>query len=324
MERIVEAHFQEWATKRKFQWLTGLKRLAFEVIATNLFGPMTGTELAALQSDYEKVSAGLVSAPIPLPFTRYGHALQAKKRAFDVLRRIVKARKGSPQGDGVSLILKASYDGQQLTEEQAVLEIHHVVLAGFIVFGHLVTAILRVTREKQAREKLSAAVAALPRGEALTVEGLGQIHYLQQFVMEVKRLSPIIPVLFGRAKKDFELHGVRIPSGWRVVWAVRSTNIYRHSFPHRLDFGPGRYSPFPEREQELHEHLIFVPQGGGPVTRTHACAGFDYSALLTSVFTAILVRDYRWQISDSDPEYNWRSNPPEPLGDLSGTVISLH
>jgi cytochrome P450 len=329
MQEIVEKHFEEWTKKDKFQWLAGLKRLAFEVIATNLLGPMTKDELAALQEDYEKLSAGLVSAPVPLRFTRYGQALQAKQRAFDVLRKIVKARMASPQDDDVSLIgvsrivAARSDDGQQLSEDQAVLEIHHVVLAGFAVFGHLVTAVLRATSEEQVREKLSAAVAALPRGK-LTIPSLGQIHYLQQFVMEVKRLSPIIPVLFGRAKRDFKLHGVRIPAGWRVLWALRSTNLYRPSFPHRQNFDPSRYSPFPQREEELHQRFIYVPQSGGPVTKTHACAGFCYSALLTSVFTAILVRDYQWSLVNSNPEYNWRSNPPEPVDGLPGTVTSLH
>jgi cytochrome P450 len=255
--------------------------------------------------------------------TTYGKALKAKQRAFDVLQKIVDARRKSPQSDALSRILTArSDDGQQLSGQQAVLEIHHAVLAGFVVFGQLVSAVLFASREPQVREKLRAAASALPRGKAFTIPGLGRIHYLQQFVMEVKRLSPIIPNLFGRAKKDFELYGVRIPARWRVLWALRSTNIYRSSFPQRQKFDPDRYSPFPQREQELHDCLIYVPQSGGPVQKTHACAGFDYSALLTSVVIATLVRDYQWNLVNSDPQYNWRTNPPQPIDGLLGTVTS--
>ena len=323
MQEIVERHFKEWSGKGEFHGLDGLKRLAFEVIATNFLGPMNSVELVALQKDYEVLSLGLVSTPLPLPMTPYGRALQAKRHAFDVLQKIVDARRKSPQGDVLSRIVTArSDDGQQISSQQAVLEIHHAVLAGFVVFGQLASAVLFASRESQVREKLRAAASALPRGKAFTIPELGGIHYLQQFVMEVKRLSPIIPNLFGRAKRDFELYGVRIPAGWRVLWALRSTNIYRSSFPQRQKFDPDRYSPFPQREQELHDRLIYVPQSGGPVQKTHACAGFDYSAMLVSVFTAILVRDYQWQLRDPKPEYNWRSNPPEPVDGMPCKITS--
>lgn len=320
MQTIVESYFKKWTSMGEFRWIDELKRCAFEIIWTNLFGPLDSSHLASVESDYEAVSAGLVSLPVPLPGTAYSKALQAKNRIFTVLRRIVNERKQSPQQDGVSLILAAkSSDGRSLTVDEIVLELHHLILAGFIVFGDLASVVLYATREAEVRKRLNAAVADIPKGTALTVQGVGRLHYLQQFVMEVKRLCPIIDVVFGRAKQDFELHGVTIPKGWLVLWAVRSTNIYRSSFRDRYRFDPDRFAPFPRRERQLHEELLYVPQSGGPLTG-HACAGFDYSSLLISVFTLCLVRDHQWRLRSTSFDYDWKQNPPQPKDGLLATV----
>ena len=320
MQSIVESHFKKWTGHGEFRWLDGLKEVTFEVIWTNLFGQIDAGKLAPIQQDYEKISLGLVSLPFPLPSTRYGQALAARQRVLNELRRVVNVRKQSPTNDGLSRILKAAKE-LGISTDHVVLEMHHAILAGFIVFGHLATAIVFATQESEVQRRLRDAVEKIDG--PYTVAGLGQCHYLQQFVMEVKRLSPIIPALFGRAKQSFMLHGVVIPKGWLVIWALRNTNVYGPSFPHPKHFDPDRYAPFPHRERELHDRLMFVPQGGGPVKTGHTCAGFDYSALLTSVFLAVLLRNHTWKLRDPLPErdYDWTLNPPQPRDGLLATIF---
>jgi cytochrome P450 len=318
MQSIVELHFKKWTGHGEFRWLDGLKEVTFHVIWRNLFGEIDAGKLAPIQQDYETISRGLVSLPWPLPCSKYGRALAARQRVFDELRRVVNQRKQSPTNDGLSRILRAA-GKLDISIDQVVVEMHHAILAGFIVFGHLATAIVFATQESEVQERLRAEVENIDK--PFTVAGLGQSHYLQQFVMEVKRLSPIIPALFGRAKQSFMLHGVVIPKGWLVIWALRNTNVYGPSFPRPKHFDPDRYAPFPQRERELHDRLKFVPQGGGPVKTGHACAGFDYSALLTSVFLAVLLRNHKWKLRDpSERHYDWTLNPPQPLDGLLATI----
>jgi len=314
MQRIVEASFQSWAVLGEFSWLDRLKRLAFETIATNMLSLSPGPQMQQLESDYEAVSCGLVSLPIPLPGTTYWKALRARKRIFATLEPILKQRKASPNGDGVSRILSAtSSDGTALTVDEAVLETHHAFIAGFIVFAQMASAVLFSNAHRRVSQLLAEEIKSVPRGKTLTVDDLGKLRYLGQFVMEVKRLCPIIPAVFAKAKKDFEIHGVTVPAGWLVFWAVRSTNVYRDSFPDRLQFNPGRFATPPVNP------FVFVPQGGGPETG-HRCAGFDYSAMLLEIFTIVLIRDYVANLSNPAAPYDWKLNPPQPVDGLMATV----
>jgi fatty-acid peroxygenase len=98
-----------------------------------------------------------------------------------------------------------------------------------------------------------------------------------------------------------------------VLWAVRSTNIFRDSFTDRMQFNPGRFAAPPANP------FAFVPQGGGPPTG-HRCAGFDYSTLLLEIFTIVLIRDYTSRLTNPDVIYNWKLNPPQPVDGLLTTI----
>lgn len=317
MQRIVEASFLSWSTLGEFSWMDRLRRLAFEVICANMLSLGPGPKLKQLQSDYEDVSNGLVALPIRIPGTAYWRALRGRKRIFATLRPILQQRQESPTSDGVSRILGAtSSDGTKLTIDEAVLETHHAIIAGFIVFAEMASAILFSNVPNPARTALIDEVKSVVRGSSLTVEELGKLRHTGEFVMEVKRLAPIIPAVFGKARKDFEIHGVRVPAGWLVLWAVRSTNIFRDSFVDRMQFNPGRFAVPPTNP------FVFVPQGGG-VPTGHRCAGLDYSGLLLQIFTIVLLRDYAVRLSDPDPIYNWKLNPPQPLHGLQATVSPI-
>ena len=315
MVRIVESQFTQWSSNGEFQWLDGLKRVAFESICSNILMLGENSKLESLKADYESILAGLVALPGPT----YVKALRAKARVFNVLRPIVKQRRESPKEDGVSRILAAkTKSGEMLSDDQAVLEIHHAIIAGYVIFAELAAIVLYATREKPVLARLQAEAKKASKGSPMSLQTLGSLHYVGQFVMEVKRLCPVIPAVFGKAKKDFEVYGVTVPKGWTVLWALRSSNIFRDSYTHRMRFDPERFSP-PLRAQELQSTLRYAPQGGGPATG-HRCAGLDYSTLLMEVFTLTLVR-HSWRLKNINPDYNWSSNPPQPVDGLPARVI---
>src|SRR5262249_50400504 len=320
MQRIVEETLQRWSALDTFKCVDRSKQLAFQVICANMLGMGPGPELQQLQSDYETVSLGLVSLPIPIPGTRYWKALEARKRIFATLKPILNERRQSQTTDGVSRILSGtSGDGTALTLDEVLLETHHAIIAGFIIFADMVCAISYANAHSVVREQILEEIKSVPRGTTVSLEQLGKLRYLGQFVMEVKRLCPIIPAVFGRAKKDFEVYGVTVPAGWLVLWAVRSTNIFRDSFADRMRFDPGRFDAPPENP------LAFVPQGGGPPTG-HRCAGLDYSTSLLEIFTIALLRDYVIHLSKPDEHhenYNWELNPPQPKDGLLATLSPI-
>ncbi|HKO57250.1 MAG TPA: cytochrome P450, partial [Thermoanaerobaculia bacterium] len=270
-----------------------------------------GREMDDLRRDYDILTGGFATLPINIPGTRYRKALKARDRILDVLREKVKERRTVPTGDGLSRILAAAGDAHD--DEAIVLELHHIVIAGFIVYAELGAIVMQLTAHPAVRRRLAAEIGEGP----ITLEALMGMPYLLQVVNEVKRLCPIIPAVFGIAKESFELDGVSVPAGWMVMWALRPSHVAHGVYSDAEKFDPARFSP--ERaEEKRHEHA-FAPQGAGPVTG-HRCPGLDYATYFMEVFTLVLLRGYDWTLPAQSFEIDYSSTPPQPRDALRAMV----
>lgn len=313
MQRRVAAAFAGWATGDELRWMDGFKRLAVEVISTTIVGLPTGPVLDAVAKDYDLVVRGFSSLPIPLPGTDYNRARGALHRILAVYEENVKKHLASPTSDGLSRILAArsARDGRQITVEEAKIELHHIVVAGLIVWAWFATAVQELERNPEIRERLRAEVASLPAGP-LTLEALMGAPYLRQVSMEIRRLSPVVHVFFGKARTTFEFAGHTIPEGWMVLWGIRSSHLRPEVYPEPTKFDPERFGPA-RHEQDRHPHA-FVPNGAGDAHKNHKCAGYEFAPLLLQVFLVELLRGgTQWTFApDQDFSLDYRKLPPEP------------
>ena len=159
------------------------------------------------------------------------------------------------------MLTAAVTSGAALSDDDAALELHHIVIAGFIVFAELGSIVQQLTEHPDVRTKVAAEVAAIAPNGPLSLETLMAMPYLLQVVNEVKRLCPIVPAVFGKTKKALEFDGVSVPAGWMVMWAVTPSHVAQSLYTNPTAFDPDRFSP--ERaEDKRHEHA-FAPQGPG-------------------------------------------------------------
>jgi cytochrome P450 len=312
LTRTVQARLSRWADGGERAITPELKLLAIEGICGNVLGLGPGPELEKLIADYRLVLRGFTGLPIPLPGTAFNAALRAKDRVLATLQEQVaehQSRQAGENPDGLSRMLAArAPDGTALTAEQTAKELHHVVLAGVIVFAELASLLLELHRHPAVRERLAAEVeAASPSGE-VTPAQLRQMPYLDQVVMEVKRTCPNVPVSFGKAKAPITLGGVTIPAGWNVMMAVGEHN-HNRIFSEPAEFDPDRFST--ARAEQLRSPHAFAPQGAGSLERGHKCAGYDYSTLFMQLFAVLLLRSYRWEVPQQDFSLQWGKVPPE-------------
>ena len=314
MQSSIESAFARWAGGGEIRWLDEMKRLSIEVICSTIMGLQPGNQMDALRRDYEIVLNGFATLPINIPGTRYNKALKARDRIMDFFRNTVRERRRAPAGDGLSRILAA---GPSLADEDAALELHHIVIAGFIVFGELGAMVRQLTEHPDVRARLAAEIAAKSPAGPLTLESLTSMPYLLQVVNEVKRLTPIIPGVFGIAKEGFELDGMSVPAGWMILWTVTPTHLAHGVYSDAAKFDPDRFSP--ERaEDRRHEHA-FVPQGAGPATG-HRCPGLDFATYFMEVFAVVLLRRFAWELPAQNFELDYSKVPPEPKDALRATV----
>jgi len=264
--------------------------------------------------DYATLLAGLKSVPVPVPGTPYGRARAARDRLLAFFRGVIAERRAHPGTDGLSRILSAKpAEGRTYTDEEALLEVHHIFTAGFIVYALMAEVMRQLVEQPQLRERCAAEIRLHVPGGSLTMEALDRLRTSKNVVLETKRLVPLVPLAFGRARRAFTCGGFEVPEGWTVYLALHLNNRDRtiYTNPHRFD--PDRFCP--ERAEHQKHPMAFIPQGTEPPTG-HRCLGLDYSTFLVLAFLTLLVRGYDWELPPQDLEYDWRKLPPEPRDGL--------
>jgi retinoid hydroxylase len=319
MQRLSREALADWAAKPEVRLADGFKRLAIETICMTVLGLERGPVLDAVLADYARVLPGFASLPIPLPGTAFTRARQALGRILAVFETSVKEHEAPPRDDGLSRILAArTDDGRGIALEDLKRELHHVVVAGLIVWAWFVTAVKELSANPGLSEKLLGEIRAKAPEGALTLETLGRMHELQMISMEVRRLSPVVHVFFGKARETFTFGGFTVPKGWMVLWGHRSSHLRPEIYANPDAFDPSRFAP-PRAEHLKHEHA-FVPNGAGPPTG-HKCAGYEFAPLMLQVFLVELYRGYDVAIAKpQDLGYDWSRIPPEPKEGLRASL----
>ena len=315
MQRLAESTLKRLAGAGEFSATFELRRLAIEAICWNLLGLPPGPDTEAITSDYGTLLAGLAApVPVAIPGTTYGRARAARGRVLDRIDRVIAERRAHPRSDGLSrLLTDTASDGGTYTDEEARLEAHHIVIAGFIVYALMAEVVRQLAQQRRLRERCLAEIRQHAPEGPLTMEALGRLETSTNVVREAKRFVPLVPLAFGRARRRFRCGGHEVPAGWAVYLALylnnRDPDIYAE--PDRFD--PDRFGP--DRAEHLKHPMAFIPQGAEP-PNGHRCLGLDYSTFLVLVFLTLLGRGYDWELPPQDLEYDWKKRPPEPRDGL--------
>lgn len=314
MQRVIEAHLARMAGETEVSATGELRRLAIDAISLNVMGLEPGPATDTVAREYGAVLKGLLSFPVAIPGTPYARARAARDRLFERIKSVIAARRTQPRNDGMSRMLGAkAADGRVYTDDEAALEVHHIVIAGFIVYALMAESMRRLAEQPELRERCAQEIREHAPAGPLTMGPLAKLRLTTSVILEAKRLAPLVPLAFGRAQRSFSCGGFTVPDGWTVYLALslinRDATIYQD--PGRFDpdrFGPGR-------EEHRKHPMAFIPQGAEPPTG-HRCLGLDYSTILATAFVTLLVRSYDWEVPVQDLDYNWRKVPPEPKDGL--------
>jgi retinoid hydroxylase len=315
MTRFVDGALARWASAGEIGWNDELKRLAIETLGAVLASIESSADLAALVKRCELIAAAFIALPVPLPGTAYTKGVRAKDESIAYYLELVRGHRAGSYDDGLARMLAAGTgDGTALGDTEAAGELNHLFLAGFIVFAQFAATIVHLTQQPGIRARLVAETAALP--EAPTAGDLIGNAYLMHVVDEVRRLTPIVPVVIGKARRAFVVDGFEIPAGWGVAAAVWHHDREAASFPQPERFDPDRFDA--PATHDVHPYT-YAPQGAGPPDG-HRCPGFDLTTIFMALFTARLVRGYTWTLPEQDLAPNWALVPPAPRDGLRAVV----
>ncbi|MDP8999375.1 MAG: cytochrome P450 [Myxococcota bacterium] len=321
-QALVEESFARWADRPEVRLVDETKRLALAAVAQDIVGIAGADDLARLDAWYADIGAAFAGLPVPIPGTKYTRGLIALGEVLAFFGEVVRAHRAKPTGDGLSRILAfKTPSGVSISDDEAARELHHFVIAGRVVYAHLLTVVMALAKHPEVRQRLQSEVERdLPDG-TLSVEKLLAMKYLTQVLMEVKRTSPVVPGMFGRAKADIALGGFMIPRGWTVMFGLRESLVDGSAFVDPDRFDPERFAA-PRNEDKRHEHAL-VPHGPGQPQTSHHCAGTDYASQLTKIFMVTLVRRYRMELPEQRLDYEWSQLTPDPKDGLRARVVKV-
>lgn len=314
LQLIIETRLQQLAQLPEFSAIAVLRKLAIEAICCNVMGMFPSPETEAITRDYAFVLEGIVSMPVRLPGTTFSKGIGARNRIFARIRRVIAERRRHPTADGLSRMLTAkAADGRTYTDEEALLEVHHIVTAGFIVYALMAEAMRQLAEQPALHEHCLAEISEQAADGPVTLGVLSKLRTCTNVVLEAKRYLPLVPLAFGRAKRDFACGDVTVPNDWTVYLALHLNNNDPTIYTHPRSFDPDRFSP---GRAEHHKHpMAFIPQGAEPPTG-HRCLGLDYSTILSVTFLALLLRKYEWKLPPQNLELEWNKVPPVPRDGL--------
>jgi cytochrome P450 len=298
-----------WSEVPEIRAVDETRRLAIETICEVVLGIEGGPALGEILADYGLVLRGFSALPVPLPGTAYSKAKAALGRILGRWRAEIARHEqaNSTIDDGLSLMLAARGASPTPDADALAREIHHVVLAGLIVWAWCTRALLELDRHPEVFERLRAECARFPVEAGLdTIESL---PYLATVAREVRRISAVVPLSFGKARRTFAFGGYEVPAGWMVLWAPSASHARPEVYAEPERFDPDRFGPA-RAEHARHPHA-FVPNGTGEVVRGHKCAGYLFAPALLEVFLIELARGYDWKVpTDQDLSYVWTETPP--------------
>jgi cytochrome P450/tellurite resistance protein len=319
MQALVETTLAHGVGKgEELDGISELKRLAIRAIAANVVSMGDGDDLEKLLASFQVLTAGFTGLPVALPGTAFKRALEARDVIFEVLGRAVKAHRDEEHDDGLGRMLAhRDEQGAAMTDENAVMELHHIFIAGYIVFAELASLLVTLAREPVLHDALVAEIRASAPAGNLTVRELASMSLLNRVVQETKRITPVVPLAFGRARKAFSVGGFRIDEGTMLFWAPFAHHQDAAVYPKPREFDAERFGP--ARAEHGRHPFAFAPQGMGASTG-HKCPGVDYATLLMQVFTSVLLRDYAYDIPEQDVSLDLSRIPPEPRDGLRMTL----
>ncbi|MEW5856578.1 MAG: cytochrome P450 [Cyanobacteriota bacterium] len=297
MEEITRSYLHKWELLGQFSWYSELRKYTLDVACKLLIG----TEAASDRDFgewYEIWGKGLLSIPVPLPWTKFGRALRCRKLILARIEEIVKERQqqATSTQDVLGLLLQArDEEGNTLSLQELKEQLLTLLFAGHDTLSSALSSLcLLLAQHPEVKEAIRAEQKQLGFPQPLTLEHLKQMTYLEQVLKEVLRVFP--PSTGPREViESCEFNDYLIPKGWKVLYHSGTTHQDSSIYTQPECFDPERFSP--GRAEDKQKSMSYIPFGGG----LRECLGREFAKLEIKLFAALLVREYEWELL---PEQN--------------------
>jgi fatty-acid peroxygenase len=234
---------------------------------------------------------------------RHWRARRARGRREAWLARLVEdVREGRatvPEGSAVDVVARhRDADGELLEPRIAAVELINVIRPTVAISWFLAFSAHALIRWPEHRDRLAS----------------GDQAFALAFADEVRRFYPFAPFVGGRAPREVEWDGERIPEGAMVLLDIFGQNHDPRLWEDPYTFSPERFLGAGIDAFEL------IPQGGGDPRTGHRCPGEQITVAVLSALAVRLAR-LRFDVPAQDLSISLRRIPARPA---SGVVLRVH
>jgi fatty-acid peroxygenase len=287
-----------WTRQRQIVLFDEAGRLLARAVTRWAGVPVTDDEVPSLAGDLTAMVDGFATGG-----PRHWRARRARGRREGWLAQVVEeVRRGArtaPAGSALAAVAEhRDSKGERLDPRVAAVELLNVIRPTTAICWFLAFSAHAMIRWPQVRERL--------RG--------GDPVYAEAFAHEVRRFYPFAPFVGGKAPREVEWDGRRIPQGAMVL-----LDLYGHNHDPEVWGDPYAFRPerFVGRDIGAFE---LVPQGAGDPRTNHRCPG---EQIVVAVLAALAPRLARldFDVPEQDLTISLRRIPALPA---SRVVLRVH
>ena len=304
IQDLSQSYLETW-TKSEFEvrdLYSELNCYSLDLFLKLLIGIDSGSQ-TEISNYLRLMGSGLIAIPLPLPWTKFGQALDNQKKLFVQLETIITKRQQEKNwGSDILGVLLAVQEqtGNNLSSRELVEQIVNLLLLGRNELTSALTSFLMLTVQyPRVLESLQTEQENLDKLEPLSLDKLKKMVYLELVIKEVLRQAPPVSAGLRKVIQDCSFQGWRIPKGWNVIYQIASVlqdpNIYQQ--PEK--FNPERFNP--TNAEDKKKPFCYLPFGGG----VRECLGKEVAYLVIKIFVSILLNNYSWKFK---PEQDFTIN----------------
>lgn len=238
---------------------------------------------------------------------RHWRARRARGRREAWLSQLVtEVREGRPVvpgGSAVDVVARhTDADGERLDPRVAAVELLNIIRPTTAVAWFMAYSGHALIRSPHYRERLAS----------------GDPAFAEAWAHEVRRYYPFAPFIGGRAPRETEYDGERIPENSMVLLDLYGQNHDPDLWPDPYSFRPERFLASHGGVREIGEFEL-VPQGGGDPHTNHRCPGEQLTVSLLSALAVRLAR-VEFDVPEQDLRIALHRIPARPA---SGVVLEV-
>lgn len=221
-----------------------------------------------------------------------------KEEFYNLIKRNVEMRKkemasGSVDKDCLlDMLIKLSETNENFTLDDIVTEAFTLLItASDTTSASLVYTIYLLAKHPEALQECFEEQERIQSecGDAITLNELRQMKYLEQCVSESLRLYPVLPLIGRSLREDLEIGDFVVPSGSEVLIPVYDLHRHRDIYPEPEKFEPDRFNS--ENTAKRHPYA-YIPFSKG----IRNCSGQKFAMLQMKIILSQVIRRFQMEL----------------------------